>query len=133
MEPLLSNCGMRCDLCLAFESNVTAHPENRQILSDGWHQYFGFRIPAERIECGGCRVTSGATLDTDCMVRPCATSRQLDHCAQCDDYICDKLRERLVDFDHMQAEYGQPIPEADRQHFIFPYENAHRLAELRTQ
>lgn len=131
MEPLLSYCGMRCDLCLAFEPNVTAHPENRQILSDGWHQYFGFRIPPEQIHCAGCRVTTGVTLDSNCPVRPCAIDRELDHCAMCDDYICAKLRERLVDFDHMQVEYGQPIPEADRQRFIFPYENAHRLAALR--
>lgn len=133
MEPILSYCGMRCDLCLAFEPNVNAHPENRQVLSDGWHQYFGFRIPPEEIFCEGCQGAISQTLDAECPVRPCAIDRQLDHCALCDDYICDKLRERLVDFEHMQKEYGGPISQADRQRFIFPYENAQRLAELRKQ
>jgi hypothetical protein len=131
MEPKLSYCGMRCDLCLAYEPNLNAHPQNRQRLSDGWHQYFGFRIPPEEIFCAGCRMTEKMTLDKDCPVRPCVIERGLEHCARCDDYICEKLRERLVDFDQMQKEHGQPIPQSDRQRYIFPYENAHRLEELR--
>lgn len=131
MEPLISYCGMRCDLCLAYLPNVTAHPENRQILSDGWHQYFGFRIPPEEIHCHGCRSTARKTLDKDCPVRPCVIERELEHCAQCNDYICDRLRERLVEFEHIQSEHGQPIPPADRQRFILPYENAQRLADSR--
>lgn len=131
MEPILSYCGMRCDLCLAYEPNITAHPENRQALSDGWHAYFGFRIPAEQIFCSGCKQPQGETLDAACQVRPCASQRHLDHCAVCDGYICDKLRDRLVDFDRLQKEHGQSIPPADRERFIFPYENAERLAGLR--
>ena len=131
MEPILSYCGMRCDLCLAYLPNVTAHPENRQSLSDGWHQYFGFHIPPEEIHCHGCRSTAKETLDKDCPVRPCAIERELEHCAQCDDYSCDRLRERLVDFEEIQREHEQPIPPADRQRFILPYENAQRLADSR--
>ena len=131
MEPLLSFCGMRCDLCLAFLPNLTKHPENRQILSDGWHEYFGFRIPPEEIHCHGCRDTANLTLDEDCPVRPCVIAKELENCAQCEDMICEKLQERLVDFEQMQREYGRPIPPADRTRFIFPYENANRLEKLR--
>lgn len=130
MEPVLSYCGMRCDLCLAFRPNITAHPENRQLLSDGWHEYFGFRILPEEILCQGCRNTESQTLDTECPVRPCAIERTMEHCALCEDYICENLRERLVDFEHMQAAYGKPIPQVDRERFILPYENANRLANL---
>ena len=93
--------------------------------------YFGFRIPPEDIFCEGCRLTEDKTLDKDCLVRPCAIARGLEHCARCDDYICEKLQERLVDFQQMQEEYGQPISHADRQRYIFPYENAQRLEALR--
>jgi len=44
MEAIITRCGYRCDLCLAYKPNIEAHPENRQILSDGWYKYFGFRI-----------------------------------------------------------------------------------------
>ena len=54
MEPILTRCGYRCDLCLAYWPNITANPANRQKLSDGWFKYFGFRIPPEEIQCDGC-------------------------------------------------------------------------------
>ncbi len=47
MEPILTRCGYRCDLCLAYRPNIETNPENRQILSDGWHKCFGFPIPPE--------------------------------------------------------------------------------------
>ncbi len=131
MQPVISLCGMRCDLCLAYQPNIAAHPENRQILSDGWHTYFGFRIPPEQIECNGCFPNGEMTLDSTCQVRPCVTERQLDNCASCEAYICDKLDQILVSFDEMQAKFDTPIPEQDRQNFIFPYENKDRLAALR--
>ena len=131
MEPKLSLCGFRCDLCLAYKPNIEAHPENRQILSDGWHEYFGFRLPPEAIYCEGCSAESGKTLDRDCPVHPCVIERKLENCAACESYICDKLTERLIDFDEFQAEFGRPIPDIDRQRFLLPYENAQRLKELR--
>jgi len=30
MEPILTRCGYRCDLCLAYRPNIDANPENRQ-------------------------------------------------------------------------------------------------------
>jgi len=58
MEPKLSLCGFRCDLCLAYKPNIEAVPENRQVLSDGWHEYFGFRLSPEAIYCEGCSAES---------------------------------------------------------------------------
>ncbi len=131
MEPIISLCGMRCDLCLAYRPNVEAHPENQQLISDGWHKYFGFRIPPEEIICDGCFLEGNETIDAECAVRPCVIEHGVANCAACDSYICDKLAGILVDFDDMQAKFDQPIPEEDRQRFIFPYENKQRLAELR--
>ena len=49
MKEILSRCGYRCDLCLAYRPHIEAYPEDRQRLSDGWFKYFGFRIPPEEI------------------------------------------------------------------------------------
>lgn len=54
MEPILTRCGYRCDPCLAFRPNVAERPEIGQVLSGGWHRYYGFRIPASEITCDGC-------------------------------------------------------------------------------
>lgn len=131
MEEILSLCGMRCDLCLAYRPNLERHPENRQVLSDGWFKYFGYRVPTDEIECDGCFPDGGPTLDSSCEVKPCVTKRNLETCAGCEEYICDKLAKRLVTFKSIQEKFEQPIPDVDRQRFIFPYENAARLVKLR--
>lgn len=131
MQAKLSKCGFRCDLCLAYRPNIELHPENRKKLSDGWHTYFGFRIPPEDIFCAGCSAEGEPILDKECPVRPCVVERDLPNCASCDQYICHKLTQRLITFDEIQAKFSQAIPAADRQQFIFPYENAQRLEQLR--
>jgi len=133
MQTILSLCGMRCDLCMAYRPNVESHPEYRQLLSDGWHTYFGFRIPPEQLECDGCFPDGNPTLDNECPVKSCVTARGLENCADCEDYICDKLRGILVTFEGIQAKFDHPIPADDRQRFIFPHENAQNLAALRRE
>jgi len=131
MEPILTRCGFRCDLCLAYRPNITQHPENRQKLSDGWFKYFGFRLPPSEICCDGCLADNPTLIDKHCQVRPCVIEKGLDNCAACDQYVCDKLADRLVDYDEVKARFGAEIPDDDRCRFIQPYENARRLEALR--
>jgi hypothetical protein len=131
MDPILTRCGYRCDLCLAFKPNVAQNPANQQILSDGWFAYFGFRIPPAAISCDGCMADNPNLIDTACPVRPCVIDKGLDHCAQCDHYICDKLAERLVIYEQVRDRLGADIPAEDRARFIQPYENRDRLDALR--
>lgn len=131
MEEILSRCGFRCDLCLAYRSNIESHPENRPLLSDGWFKYFGFRIPPEKIICEGCLGDQPQTLDLGCPVRPCVIARGLENCALCDQYGCEKLKERLVTFEGMQARFIENISDEDRKRFIQPYENTVRFEKIR--
>lgn len=132
MEVILTRCGYRCDLCLAYRPNVERNPANRQALSDGWFKYFGFRLPPEAICCDGCMSADPQLIDQSCPVRPCVIARGLDHCAQCDEYACAKLHERLVVYEEVQQRLEVEIPEEDYQRFIRPYENLHRLEALRS-
>jgi len=54
METILSRCGYRCDLCLAYKPNVEKNPENRQKLIDGFYKYYGFRLSESESCCDGC-------------------------------------------------------------------------------
>lgn len=130
MKPILTRCGYRCDLCLAYKPNIEAHPENRHKLSDGWHKYFGFRLQPAEITCDGCMSESPHLIDGSCPVRPCAIERGLDNCSQCEEYICDKLKQRLVTYEGVAERVGAEIPAHDRQCFIRPYENKERLDAL---
>jgi Protein of unknown function (DUF3795) len=134
VEEILTRCGYRCDLCLAYQPNVEADPSNQQTLSDGWHKYFGFRIPAEQIVCDGCMSEDPQLIDRECPVRPCVLDRALASCAQCPEYGCERLVERFVVYEEVAARMGAPIAEEDRARFIAPYENKRRLIErLRKQ
>lgn len=133
MDELLSHCGFRCDLCMAYRPNMESHPENRLFLSDGWFKYFGFRIDPENITCDGCLNDQCKTLDVDCQVRPCTIARVLKNCALCSEYGCDKLKERLVTFEGIQARIDEAIPDEDRVRFIQPYENKIRLETIRRE
>lgn len=127
MTIILSRCGFRCDLCLAYKPNLLEHPEEAQKLSDGWFKYFGFRIPPEKIMCAGCLADTIETLDKGCPVRPCVIAHAIDTCAHCPDYVCEKLADRLITFEEMQARFSEPITPTEREAFIFPYENKARL------
>lgn len=131
MKPILTRCGYRCDLCLAYKPNVEKHPGNRQKLSDGWHKYFGFRLPPAEICCDGCMSEDPHLIDQSCPVRPCVIERGLDNCSQCEEYTCDRLRQRLVTYEGVAERVSAEIPEDDRERFIRPYENKERLDAMR--
>lgn len=131
MDPILTRCGYRCDLCLAYRPNVEQNPSNRQVLSDGWYKYFGFRLDPAEICCDGCMSEHPHLIDSGCPVRPCVIERGLENCSQCDDYICEKLEERLVIFGEVQERTGLEISGGDYLFFIRPYENKRRLDKMR--
>ena len=133
MEPILTRCGYRCDLCLAYKPNVEQHPSNQQKLSDGWFKYFGFRLLPEDIICDGCLADRPRLIDQNCPVRPCVMERGLANCAHCEDYICDKLTQRLVVLEEIEQNLGVDIPPEDYQCYIRPYENKKRLGKLRKE
>lgn len=131
MEPILTRCGYRCDLCLAYKPNVAENPANQQKLSDGWHTYFGLEIPPVDICCDGCMTDNPQLIDQNCPVRPCVIEKGLDNCAQCAEYVCDKLQQRLVVYEEIARGISGDIPGDDYACFIRPYENKRRLDALR--
>ena len=72
-------------------------------------------------------------IDASCPVRPCIIERGLDNCAQCDEYVCEKLNERLVVLEEIKQRVGAEIPDDDYRCFIQPYENKLRLDALRAK
>ncbi|MBN1999345.1 DUF3788 family protein [candidate division KSB1 bacterium] len=132
-KEILTRCGYRCDLCPAYKENIGTK-QQKQYVSDGWYKIYGFRIPAEKICCDGC-VTAGSTavnlIDKDCPVRPCVFGKGLENCSQCEDFICGKLKERIVIADDLLKKHGLKLTRIERSFFIKPYENKKRLDILR--
>ena len=97
MEEMIGYCGYSCHLCAARSDD----PAVRQKLVDGWRKIFGHEnYTAENVRCDGCRA-NGRLADTQCKARPCAMEREVDSCAACDDFPCDKVRHLLAGRDGM--------------------------------
>ena len=134
-KEILTRCGYRCDLCLAYKENIAGN-DQRHILSEGWHKLYGFRVEPEQIFCEGCissKCTEIKLQDNSCPVRPCVIEKGLENCSQCDDYICDRLRERIVIYEDLQKKAGQKISRQEYTNFIKPYEGKKRLDALRAE
>ncbi len=95
MAEMISFCGYRCDLCAARSDDL----QMRQRLVEGWQKYLGHEhYTAENVYCDGCR-SNGLVADKACQARPCAIQRGVESCAECEDFVCEKvghlLSERL--------------------------------------
>jgi len=131
VKEILTRCGYRCDLCLAYKVNVESE-DRREELSDGWFQIYGFRIPAEEIVCDGCMSGENPVLiDRNCPVRSCVISRNLPNCAACGDYQCENLKGRIVSRDAQEEKLGRKLTESEYMLFVQPYESGPRLDSLR--
>ncbi len=130
---VVARCGYRCDLCLAHKTKIRS-PTDQERISDGWFQYFGFRIPPEKVRCDGCLAPDSERphlIDKGCPVRACILTRGIENCAHCDAYPCEKLTQRFVDRDALAAGRGAPIPEEDYLSFVEPYEGRKVLDAIR--
>ena len=123
MNPIIARCGYRCDLCPAYSENMHG-PEDQQRTSDGWFQYYGFRIPPEQICCDGCRDErpEARRIDAACPIRPCAIARGVNTCAECPDCGCERYASRTVTREWVEQRVGAPIPPEDYRLFVLPYE-----------
>ena len=128
-KEILTRCGYRCDLCLAFKDNIETN-DQREFLSDTWYKIYGFRIMAQEIYCEGCISSDNPKLiDKKCPVRPCVIEKGLENCSQCNDYPCELFNQRKV----TNESFSKDKILSRKEYFkgIKPYENEKRFEEIR--
>ena len=130
-KEILTRCGYRCDLCLAYKDNIETN-DQREFLSDTWHKIYGFRIPAQEIYCKGCiSYDNPKLIDNKCPVRPCVIEKGLENCSQCDEYPCDKFNQRKVVCEDLLKSKKISISKKDYSKCVKPYENKLRIDDLK--
>ena len=89
-KPYVSYCGMRCDQCLIYRSNVVRKDRRREIVSLWRKIWKGVEVDPQNVICDGCRADhAGAVLfSADCPTRKCVKDRKLRHCGECGRYPC---------------------------------------------
>ncbi|MDD3627328.1 MAG: DUF3795 domain-containing protein [bacterium] len=84
-------CGYNCGICPARSKNK----ETRRKMVEVWKKVFGHQMYTEENmpiaePCPGCKAP-GPCADTVCKARPCAKSKGLESCVDCDEFPCKKV------------------------------------------
>lgn len=129
-KKIMGFCGYRCDLCPAYVKNVDILAKKTTIRK-GWNTFFGFDVPEEKILCVGCNEIGGH-LDTECPVRPCAQSKNLQDCSFCDCFeSCETLPLRADILDEIKKKYDKAISKEEYELFFRPYSGREELKKQR--
>jgi len=71
----------------------------RSEIAEQCNKLYGTSLKAGDInDCDGCRADSGKLFSgcLDCGIRKCAMGKNIENCAFCCDYVCDKLEKHFV-------------------------------------
>ena len=101
LNEIIAYCGLVCQGCPIHLLSLENDEEKRQkikieIARICREQYgYGAEFKAEDItDCDGCRAITGRLFSgcSNCDIRKCAIRRNLESCAFCPEYACDKLK-----------------------------------------
>ena len=94
MPDLIAFCGLDCSECPAFLATKNNDNTARKKVAGEWSSN-EWQLKPEDINCDGC--TKGKNLlmafCNECTVRKCALEKQVENCAHCDSFPCEKLEQ----------------------------------------
>ena len=100
MEDSLSYCGLTCATsCTIYLATREKDPEKKHQMKVDIVQYikehYDQEINPQDIDCDGCKTENGRLFSEceDCRIRKCAQQKEVENCAHCEEYACDKLQE----------------------------------------
>jgi hypothetical protein len=88
-EQMLSYCGIDCSACPAYLATQANDVKKLTTLAGEW---FDGATDYAIVLCDGCK-SDGHIMKwcSECPTRACAIEREMENCAYCDDYGCEKL------------------------------------------
>lgn len=105
MTEMIAYCGLTCSECPALLATIADDDAKREETAAMWSQEFGAEIMAEDINCEGCLSRGNVLFNHcyDCRIRTCGMDRDVENCASCADFACDKLSEFFAMVPEAQA------------------------------
>ena len=103
MEIMISFCGLACDSCpihlATLEKDIIKKTQMRKDISEQLAKIYGTTPKPEIIsDCDGCKMINGRLFTgcIDCEIRKCANLKDLENCACCSDFACEKLEKHYT-------------------------------------
>jgi len=91
MDKNIAYCGLDCSNCPAYLATIEDDDEKKKVLAEKWSTE-NFPLEPEDVNCQGCKQKSDImSFCGECDVRECASNKNVENCAHCSEYQCDKL------------------------------------------
>jgi len=91
-KEMIAFCGINCIVCPAYTAKQTDDMELRKKTAKEWS---GPEVPIkpEEINCDGCLELDKELFKycNSCQVRICGLEKDVENCAYCEEYTCEKL------------------------------------------
>ena len=96
MDEMIAYCGLVCHTCAIFlatrENNDEKRHTMRVKIARQIKEVYGTEYEADDIaDCDGCRAKDKRIFCKDCQIRKCAQEKDVESCANCTEYACEKL------------------------------------------
>ena len=94
MKKNIAFCGLDCNACPAYIATVNNDDALRAKTAMEWSGAFGGEFKPEDIICDGCIGKGGRHMGycSVCEIRLCGEKNEVENCAHCKDYSCDRLK-----------------------------------------
>jgi hypothetical protein len=103
IDKMISYCGLSCDVCPIHLATIETDENLKQILKTSIAkkclEKYAMDLQLQDItDCDGCRAKTGRLLSgcLECEIRQCAIEKNIESCAYCNDYACEKLEKQFL-------------------------------------
>jgi len=104
MKNVIAYCGLDCSECPAYIATQKDDYEELKKVAKQWSND-SMSFKPEDMYCDGCSVNGRIfSWCGNCSTRKCCKEKQLENCAYCEDYLCDKLKQTLSHNDSIAKE-----------------------------
>ncbi len=97
MDEMIAYCGLTCTECPAYVATRDDDDDARRKIAAQWSKEFKAELKPEHINCDGCLVMEGRHIGhcAVCEIRKCGVEHDVENCAHCADYGCQKINDFL--------------------------------------
>ena len=99
-ESQIAYCGLDCSACpihlATLEPDAVKQYAMRVSIAHECFVHYGMKLQPEEVnDCDGCLANTGRLFSScrNCEIRKCASAKELESCAFCEDYACELLDE----------------------------------------
>ncbi len=100
---MIAYCGLTCDSCpihlATLEKDKSRQLARRESIAEDCRKLYGMNLQTMDItDCYGCLATTGSMFSgcLNCEIRKCASRKNIESCAYCSDYACERLKEHFL-------------------------------------